>query len=227
MSPRILKHASAAALVGAGLSLGFAAPTYAQGASCGVNGATLFAAGYTCTAGDKLYSEFTILQGGTTLAGTTNFFVISDNDPSHTLSAVGNYGVGTYAFSYKMEIVGPNLATREFGSIKTGATTSIIPPPPNTWTKTLAAVPVTAPGSVVSTETSVGGESTTAAFADGIKSAVFTSTLNVTGGVVTGFSDSMTQDIIHNDVPGPLPILGAGMAFGFSRKLRRRVSAAN
>jgi hypothetical protein len=226
MSPRILKHASAAALVGAGLSLGFAAPTYAQGASCGVNGATLFTAGYTCTAGDKIYSEFTVLQGGATLAGATNFFIISDNNPSHTLSSVGNYGVGTYAFSYKMEIIPASLPFREFGSIKTSASTSIIPPPPNTWTKTLSAVPATVPGSVISTEASPGGESTLAAFPNGIKSAVFTSTLNVTSGIVTGFSDSTTQDVI-NDVPGPLPIFGAGMAFGFSRKLRRRVSAAS
>lgn len=29
------------------------------------------------------------------------------------------------------------------------------------------------------------------------------------------------------DVPGPLPILGAGMAFGFSRRLRSRVKASS
>jgi hypothetical protein len=28
------------------------------------------------------------------------------------------------------------------------------------------------------------------------------------------------------EVPGPLPVLGAGAAFGFSRKLRRRISAS-
>ena len=226
MSPRILKHVSAAALVGAGLSFGFAAPSYAQGASCVATGNILFAGGYTCTAGDKIYSEFTIIEGGATLNSATSLFAISDNDPSHTLSNVGNYSVGTYAFSYKIEILPAALPFREFGTIKTAATSSIVPPPPNTWNKTLAAVPVTAPSSVVATEASPGGDSPTATFANGIKSAVFTSTLQVTSGVVTGFSDSMTQDVI-NDVPGPLPILGAGMAFGFSRKLRRRVSAAS
>jgi hypothetical protein len=30
----------------------------------------------------------------------------------------------------------------------------------------------------------------------------------------------------YNSVPGPLPILGAGAAFGFSRKLRNRIKAA-
>ena len=34
-------------------------------------------------------------------------------------------------------------------------------------------------------------------------------------------------EVVHGDkVPGPLPILGAGVAFGFSRKLRRRIASA-
>jgi hypothetical protein len=39
-----------------------------------------------------------------------------------------------------------------------------------------------------------------------------------------------TEDGIHNisndysqTVPGPVPVLGAGVAFGFSRRLRRRI----
>jgi hypothetical protein len=28
---------------------------------------------------------------------------------------------------------------------------------------------------------------------------------------------------VSNPVPGPLPVLGAGAAFGFSRRLRRRI----
>jgi|694.fasta_scaffold92524_4 hypothetical protein len=33
------------------------------------------------------------------------------------------------------------------------------------------------------------------------------------------------ENSFQQKVPGPLPILGAGMAFGFSRKLRRRIKA--
>jgi hypothetical protein len=36
---------------------------------------------------------------------------------------------------------------------------------------------------------------------------------------VRAYSIGITQDM----VPGPLPILGAGLAFGYSRKLRNRV----
>ena len=40
--------------------------------------------------------------------------------------------------------------------------------------------------------------------------------------VLTNIKDTYTQE----EVPGPLPLLGAGLAFGWSRKLRSRVRAA-
>jgi hypothetical protein len=40
--------------------------------------------------------------------------------------------------------------------------------------------------------------------------------------LVTGVANIYTQT---SSVPGPLPLLGAGMAFGFSRKLRSRIKA--
>ena len=46
-------------------------------------------------------------------------------------------------------------------------------------------------------------------------------TYGVTGqGSLDNFQNTFRQ-VDH--VPGPLPILGAGMAFGFSRRLRRRI----
>jgi hypothetical protein len=40
-----------------------------------------------------------------------------------------------------------------------------------------------------------------------------------------GSINSLENSFRQTQVPGPLPILGAGMAFGFSRKLRRRIKA--
>ena len=58
-----------------------------------------------------------------------------------------------------------------------------------------------------------------------LTSATFTATLNVTQGVVNNFSGSTRwrDPAPPSPVPGPLPLLGAGTAFGFSRKLRRRI----
>ena len=52
-------------------------------------------------------------------------------------------------------------------------------------------------------------------------------TINLVGGVGTGpvaDLDNVTNTVTQT--PGPLPILGAGAAFGFSRKLRGRIKAA-
>lgn len=48
-------------------------------------------------------------------------------------------------------------------------------------------------------------------------------TYSVSGlGELSEFSNTFRQ----SDVPGPLPLMGAGMAFGFSRKLRSRIKAS-
>jgi hypothetical protein len=126
-----------------------------------------------------------------------------------------------------MKIVGPNLPLRDFGVMKTGATSSGVGT--NTWVKTLSAVIVPAgtnPADVSSDEASPGGVSPNSPFIAGVKEAIFTSSLLVSEGRVNNFTDALTQNDLSDDlsqVPGPLPILGAGVAFGFSRKLRRRI----
>jgi hypothetical protein len=35
-----------------------------------------------------------------------------------------------------------------------------------------------------------------------------------------------TYDYINNQVPTPLPVVGAGLAFSFSRRLRRRIKSS-
>jgi len=48
--------------------------------------------------------------------------------------------------------------------------------------------------------------------------------LNPATGNVSAISNTFTQR--HTDVPGPLPLLGAGAAFGFSRRIRSRIKGA-
>jgi hypothetical protein len=225
----IIKQVSAAALMAAGISAAFTAPAHAQanqegdgGVTCTFSGTLLFTAGSTCRSGDKLYSEFT-LDPSSTLVANGSSWIFSDVDPDHTYGVTGSFGTGLLKYTYKMEIIPSSIGTREFHLMKTGATTSATST--NAWTKTLTANVATLPASVSSNELSPGGESAIATFAGGITSAIFTSTLNVTSGTVTNFTDSVTQKIIE-EVPGPLPILGAGVAFGFSRKLRKRIGAA-
>lgn len=48
---------------------------------------------------------------------------------------------------------------------------------------------------------------------------------NIYGVNPTGTLDNFQDTYRQEAVPGPLPIVGAGMAFGFSRRLRRRIKA--
>jgi|NOAtaT_6_FD_contig_71_1574196_length_831_multi_12_in_0_out_0_1 hypothetical protein len=230
MSRSVFKRAGFAALVAASLSTALTAPAQAQvfeegdgpGVVCNGLGTKLFSLAdpYSCRAGDKLYSEFKIEHGSSSFNGAA--FSISDDDPDHTIGWTGSFLASNspFSYSYRMQIVGAGVGTRQFHQMKTGATSSATGT--NAWTKTLSAVPAPTPSSVTSTETSVGGESGIATFGSGVTDVIFTSTLTVTAGRVGVFTDSVTQKDLTK-VPGPLPILGAGMAFGFSRKLRKRI----
>jgi hypothetical protein len=70
----------------------------------------------------------------------------------------------------------------------------------------------------------------TALFDDLIKTTRVRDDYRVTTGSINSFQNSFTQieraEPSDAAVPGPLPLLGAGAAFGFSRRLRTRVLAA-
>jgi len=65
-------------------------------------------------------------------------------------------------------------------------------------------------------------------FTPDIVTSTFTGTLNVTAGQVSTVTSLVTSNNAPpvTTVPGPLPLLGAGAAFGFSRKLRKSIKAA-
>ncbi len=68
----------------------------------------------------------------------------------------------------------------------------------------------------------------TAFFDSDLKTVTVKNEYFVTTGSVNSFQNSFTQfeTVPPPTVPGPLPLLGAGAAFGFSRRLRTRVLAA-
>jgi hypothetical protein len=68
----------------------------------------------------------------------------------------------------------------------------------------------------------------TALFDSGVTTTRIRNDYSVTQGSVNSMRNSFTQSPLtpKDRVPGPLPLLGAGAAFGFSRRLRTRVLAA-
>lgn len=208
---KLLSKAALAAVLAAPVA--FSSPSLATSA-CAPGGIAAYEAlGSTgCTSGDKIYSNFSF----TGFAGSTALS-ITDNGSQHTFSASGlNFGAGsTASYSYTVAIA-PGNPNASFLAYRTGATTS------DTFvslvsTKTLTGTPngdtSTAinetTGNVVFYSPTIGGPVT------------FTGGINVTSGRMDVFTDTLAQQI--QVVPGPLPILGAAAAFGYSRRLRKRL----
>jgi len=172
-----------------------------------------------CESGDKIYSDFSFTGFDT----ATTSLSITDAGEQHTFSANGlNLGTGSMAsYSYKVTIA-PGNPNASFLAYRTGATTSDVMTP-LTGTKTLTGTPTG--GVSTSTDGAVGNVFT---YAPTIAGPVdFAGSINVTGGRMDVITDSLVQKVNGtSSVPGPLPLLGAGAAFGFSRRIRSRIKAA-
>jgi hypothetical protein len=184
---------------------------------------------YTVTIGDYVYSGFSF-TGFTAAAGDT--FVTSGAggvtqialsfDPTRTANTSGSY---TYTISL--------LNGRTFNQANVGYVGSDLSQP-----LTLPSYQTALNSSALSTSPSIGpqatasGTSSTLGFNLGFTTQAFTQTFGYTAGdasflnTVNATISSTAQGTVPTGTPGPLPLLGAGAAFGFSRKLRHRIKAA-
>mgnify|MGYP001810668350 CR=1 FL=1 len=132
------------------------------------------------------------------------------------------------SFFYTVSVNPIGLAQgNEFWKAQSNITGSILNPP-GFFTTTVTTNPAINP--MTSGSSPQINPSSNSFFGSGVTSAVFTQAFQVGGGNNNALANSMgvtlTQRRPKNEVPGPLPILGAGVAFGLSRKLRQRVRQA-
>jgi hypothetical protein len=184
---------------------------------------TLVGLGTTgCLVGDKVYSDFqfTPISGQAIPAAAPWGFTFSG--PNHTLSASSlNYGTGSFEYMYKVSLFNA-VGGQQFVNYRNSLTTSQVGT--NTFTKTLETI---TPGSITGTSSSSGSTGNLISFSPGeVGPIYFKSVVDVTAGKVDVLTDSLTQLKGGDEVPGPLPIIGAGAAFGFSRRLRKRIKLA-
>ena len=215
-----MKLLSKAAIVASfAAPVAFSSPSFAQSCSPGMIADYVGYGSTGCTNGDKIYSDFSFSGFNTSSTSLS----ITDSGAQHTFSASGlNFGAGTMAsYSYKVAIA-PGNPNASFLAYRTGAQTSDVF---NALvsTKTLTGTPN---GGVSTGLGDNGGNVVT--YSPTITGPIdFTGTINVTSGRMDVFTDTVVQKITSTSaVPGPLPILGAGAAFGFSRKLRSRIKSA-
>ena len=218
---------AAGLLSGAALtSIVFAAPANAVDCSTLTSILDLKNAG-ACTAGDKTYSGFQIAGAFVGLLYTDSV-LISVGAPNHTIafSSANGWDPGTYSATYTMAVTpipsGPPYSPYFLGYSASSSSSIFSPVLPAGSVMVTGTVlpPISAPVN--------GGMAGPVFYTPGtIISDTFTTKLDVTDGKVTAFDHTLTQGYSNGtQVPGPLPLLGAGAAFGFSRRIRNRIKVA-
>jgi hypothetical protein len=179
----------------------------------------------TCTIGDKTYSNFSY-TGFVTTVPANNVVTISESGMGglqHTIGMMNTTGwtSASNTFNYTVSIAsGPN--TFDLWAA-TGSSSIIMSGFDSTVTATNS-TPSPNPNMVSGAFSTAMSPST---FTNGTTTSAFTNTFNVTNNAFTSFDNSIVQKSPPTgSVPGPLPLLGAGAAFGFSRRIRSRIKAA-
>jgi hypothetical protein len=185
-------------------------------------------AGFACTIADKEFSNFAFTGITTGNYGFTYDDPLEGGNGDHTFSGQGlNYRGDGFDYSYTVKIVKPG---NNFAGFNTGFSTSSNA---SGFTKVLSAYK--ADGTTLIGSTTASASSATGTGYSFVPTEpgpiVFKSVVTraaSTNPRMDNITDSVSQspNTTIPTVPGPLPLLGAGAAFGMSRKLRRRISLA-
>jgi hypothetical protein len=174
------------------------------------------------TCGDKVY---TFGSGFFTGFIPTDIFTIGVANGIHTLSiqsSAGGFTAGAYNLDYSVSVVGPQLIY----SYNTGITTSDNSAVASYSMLNTASTPGNIGVPATATVSLPFATGPSSFFTPAVTSATFNTTLNVTTGFVSQVTSGISQRAPMSEVPGPLPLLGAGAAFGFSRRIRNRIKVA-
>ena len=175
-----------------------------------------------CQVTDKLYSFAADAFGDFDINNT--FLQIAEspfNPLSHSikLSNVGGFQPGTFDFNYNVSATVPGLYIKHwFASAE-----PVAPAPISDYTLTIDTdfsgnAAVVFPGPSITPIVPLLDEPTSVAFTNQLVVTPLKAGPN-------GFTNTIEQATFRDpsEVPGPLPLLGAAAAFGFSRKLRARI----
>ena len=190
------------------------------------------AGAFTCVIGDKTYSDFSYSSTQDD-AMFALYNPINDGDvfnfsqlPSgltHNLNvnSANNWQNAKIKLNYKVTVTSGTNKLKNYSGNLTGDDGTL-------WAMSLSATHATSPSTTDMFPT-FGQDPTTPVlnFDPMVTDTDFMNDIraNATGDGLTQFSNRLNQEA-PSEVPGPLPLLGAGAAFGFSRKLRNRVKLA-
>jgi hypothetical protein len=190
--------------------------TAGLGGSGAFNIAGLLGLGSTgCQIGDKVYSDFSFPSNNWN-TGSSFFTFTNSSDLEHTFSGSGlQLLAGTYTYTYKVTALNPAqpiaMYTTDFAGSPVMSNLDAVKNLGNN---------INSSDSIATYVANVSTSGNTVTLTPAAPAVIFDNTLTVTNGRIDVITDSLVQ------APGPLPILGAGAAFGFSRKIRRRIKAS-
>lgn len=229
---RSIRHAALLLGVSAGVALTASAPAHAQFLGCGSTSAGGFVNSLpaSCVIGDKLYSFSGTVGGvtlGTNIHGFATLTLAENAGAQHTLTLASANGLQLAAgatspafFNYTITVINPPSSE----TLLTWQTDTQGAIAPNDYVNTTAFTNDASGVSPIDLKYCIpaggGGPCSTGPnnFTAGTTTTLVTHSI-INQATTTGFTDTVVQ------TPGPLPILGAGAAFGFTRKLRKRIKA--
>lgn len=193
-------------------------PSYATfgGVAYVFTGSQATAPGFQCQVGDKLFTNFS----GKPVTDDLQFVLSSENN-KHFVKVTGTFDPGSsWDLAFNVTAFGPTIS-----EISTYAGSNFIGPMDLNLMSTLMDDTRTVMASYMNDGMS-SDPSMPAPITPNVQSLSLMAALQVDSTSMAS-ADTWTQVITQTAipaVPGPLPILGAGAAFGFSRKLRRRIA---
>jgi hypothetical protein len=213
-----LKLSATVILAGGGLFFATAAP--ANALTC-ADGTLTSLLNNSCTTSQGFTFKLTAFSN---FAGTDQFTFTNGgtNNFQYSLQGASAYTVAGSNYSLSYDLTAPS---GRLLSLFTASGSSSVEGAQADYTLTESAQSKTAVASIGFPATT-GGSAT---FSPKITTTTFTGTLDVNVDNISSVTGLVTSVLPApapaSGVPGPLPILGAGCAFGFSRKVRNRIKS--
>ncbi|MEB3316836.1 MAG: hypothetical protein VKO39_01645 [Cyanobacteriota bacterium] len=164
-----------------------------------------------CSRGDMTF-VFNSYSGGIPL-NEVNVRISGSRDSYTVNLTTDDIWAGIGSIGYLVEV--NNRSTDLLSSLIGGASATLQPSSFIGNVRATGSNPGTCGSAVLVTSWSCAGDPLT--FPIGVVSTTVVNSWNAPNGI-----DMISNTIRQQPVPGPLPVLGAGLAFGFSRKLRQR-----
>ena len=197
-------------------TLGAGSAQAATGCGVGISWSA-WIGGQILTCADKEFKFLSTTTLGDLNDPTTSVSAVQPNPGDYLFNLDKPFTSGAFDFTYEASIT---IANTVFTAVDLDSNANNFASPPSVLTATYSFTGGNTP--VVLTSTN--GSADLAAVTGGPSIIIVRNNFAGTGGAIDTLENSFQQRTAH--VPGPLPLLGAGAAFGFSRRIRSRIKGA-